>query len=152
MQRIASDGPTSWFSSIVRQLEMKSVIDTRDMTIFLPSDEAYNSLSSGKKHTLKFYLNRLYYVFLQHLAIDRIYPTSKLRDGMVISAGIGNYIFVNIRENGAEKVSHRTSLHFFPFSIDNWFNQCDLMGKCNIEHQADRKNRRYFMEKLEPKS
>jgi len=103
MQRITSDSSTSWYSSTVRQLEMTPVIDSRDMTIFVPNDGAYNSLSSGKKNTLNFYLNILYYVFLQHLAIDRVYPTSKLRDGLVLPAGIGNYIFVNTRENGAER-------------------------------------------------
>ena len=104
MQRIRGQGSTSWFNKIVYQLEMSAVIDTRDMTVFLPIDRAYDSLPHGKKFRLNFYLNRLYYVCLQHFSIDRVYSTSSLRDGLIIPAGIGNHFFINVRENGG--VSH----------------------------------------------
>ena len=105
LQLIRNTGSTEWFNRVVYQLEMNDVVDTRYLTIFLPDDEAYKNLPYGKKFNLKFYLNELYYVFLQHISIDQMYDTSKLHDGMVIPAGIGRELFINIRENGGVKVS-----------------------------------------------
>lgn len=84
---------------------MKDVVDTRDLTLFVPLDSSYENLPYGKKLNLIYYLNDLYYVFLQHISVDRKYSTESMRDGMVIPAGIGRALFINIRKNDQTGVS-----------------------------------------------
>ena len=105
LQQLRNVPLTSWFNKAMYQLDMKDVVDTRDLTLFVPLDSSYENLPYGKKLNLIYYLNDLYYVFLQHISVDRKYSTESMRDGMVIPAGIGRALFINIRKNDQTGVS-----------------------------------------------
>ena len=102
---IRNDPSSRWFYYTGMQLRMEEVLVTRRLTVFVPNDPAFMALSENRRFRLRNYLNRLYYVFLQHVVIDKTITSGKLKDGMVLEAGIGSHLFINVRKNRKTGVS-----------------------------------------------
>ena len=75
------------------------------MTLYVPTDDAYNKLTRQQKFEYSFYLNRLYGVVLHHWSLDEIFPSKSLRDGLVLPVGLNEKTFVNVRQGETNGVS-----------------------------------------------
>eukprot|EP00794_Sanderia_malayensis_P005237 gene5237-5898_t len=98
-QLLKEDKSVSWFYGVAKKTFMRGILETRTMTIFVPSNAAYKRLSPRLKALLRFNLNKLYYVILYHFIIDGVCPTNVMVDGMMLPVGLDKRAFLNVRKS-----------------------------------------------------
>ncbi len=96
---LKADKSLSWFYKVAKKIHMRNILETRQMTIFAPTNAAYEKLSKKVQYRLRFNLNKLYYVVLYHFIIDGDYPTPAMVDGMMLPVGLDKRAFLNVRRN-----------------------------------------------------
>ena len=101
-QLLKEEKSATWFYKVAKKTYMQGILESRGMTIFVPTDAAYNKLSAKIKRHLRHDLNKLYYVILYHFIIDGIYPSRKFLDGMMLPLGLDKRAFFNVRRHGKE--------------------------------------------------